>query len=184
MTEMSAASRQSYREGALGALMDELERAAGELRQLVEKLTDEELEATRDPEAQELCSIQRVLNHVVRAGYAHANYVRVAFSSHGSPAAVPLGKRAESVEQLRTMLAYMAETLEGRWRMSEEELSAVEIKTRWGTTYDLEQMLEHAVVHVLRHRRQIERFLQEPGPAAVEAASPALHRAGGAAGEG
>jgi uncharacterized damage-inducible protein DinB len=139
--------------------MDEFERAAEELRRLVEQLTDEEFEATRDPEAEELCSIQRVFNHVVRAGYGHPNHIRMAFSSKGSPAVVPLGTRTESAEQLRAMLAYMAETLEGRWRMSDEELSAVEIKARWGTTYDLEQMLEHAIVHVLRHRRQIERIL-------------------------
>jgi uncharacterized damage-inducible protein DinB len=144
--------------------MDELERAADQLLRLIEKLTDEEFELTRDPEAEELCSVQKVLNHVVRAGYAHANYVRVAFSAKGAPPVVPLGTRAESAEQLRAMLAYMAETLEGRWRMSDEEISAVEIKARWGTTYDLEQMLEHAIVHVLRHRRQIERFLGEPKP--------------------
>lgn len=171
---MSEAGQKSYREGAIGALMDELERAAEELSRLIEKLTDEEFEITRDPETQdgELCSVQRVINHVVRAGHAHANHMRVAFSSNWSPAVVPLGTRAESAEQLRTMLAYMAETLEGRWRMSDEEISAVEIKARWGPTYDLEQMLEHAIVHVLRHRRQIERFLRELEPAVVEAANP------------
>jgi len=39
---------------------------------------------------------------------------------------------------------------------------AVQIRSRWGAVYDLEQLLEHAIVHVLRHRRQIERFLTEP----------------------
>ena len=33
------------------------------------------------------------------------------------------------------------------------------IKVRWGQQYDVEQLIEHAIVHVLRHRRQIERFL-------------------------
>jgi hypothetical protein len=35
----------------------------------------------------------------------------------------------------------------------------VQIPARWGPVYDLEQLLEHMIVHVLRHRRQIERFL-------------------------
>jgi len=35
------------------------------------------------------------------------------------------------------------------------------IKTRWGQLYDVDQLMEHAIVHVLRHRRQIERFLQK-----------------------
>ena len=29
----------------------------------------------------------------------------------------------------------------------------------WGQSYDIEQLMEHAIVHILRHRRQIERFL-------------------------
>ncbi len=149
--------------GALGALMDELERAAGELGAIVDGLSEEQFEAVRvaDP-AVELRSIQEIVHHVVRAGYAHANHVRVAFSLPGAPARFPLGARTECAAQLRAMLDYMEETLAGRWRMTDEEMDAVEIKSRWGPTYDLEQMLEHAIVHVLRHRRQIERFLGEP----------------------
>jgi len=30
--------------------------------------------------------------------------------------------------------------------------------TKWGQRYDIEQITEHAIVHVLRHRRQIEKF--------------------------
>jgi len=33
------------------------------------------------------------------------------------------------------------------------------ILSRWGQQYDPEQILEHAIVHVMRHQRQIERFL-------------------------
>lgn len=32
------------------------------------------------------------------------------------------------------------------------------INVRWGQQYDIEQLFEHAIVHVLRHRRQIEKF--------------------------
>ena len=35
----------------------------------------------------------------------------------------------------------------------------LKIKTRWGQLYDVDQLFEHAIVHVLRHRRQIERFI-------------------------
>ena len=57
------------------------------------------------------------------------------------------------------MLAYTAETLEGRWEMSDEEMMSAVIHSGWGVRYDAEQLLEHAVVHVLRHRRQIEKFI-------------------------
>lgn len=32
------------------------------------------------------------------------------------------------------------------------------IVTSWGQVYDIEQITEHAIVHILRHRRQIEKF--------------------------
>lgn len=32
------------------------------------------------------------------------------------------------------------------------------INVRWGQQYDPEQLMQHAIVHVLKHRRQIEKF--------------------------
>ncbi len=32
-------------------------------------------------------------------------------------------------------------------------------KSRWGEDYNIEQMLEHAVVHPMRHRIQLERLM-------------------------
>jgi uncharacterized damage-inducible protein DinB len=160
---MKKSDRDSFRPGAVGSLMDLFEDAANELGRLIEGLTDDELEAVRNPVAdeEEMRSIQGVVNHVVRAGYAHANHLRLAFFVPGSRVEVPPGNRRESLDQLVAMVAYMEATLDGRWDMTDEEMEAVKIESRWGTTYDLEQMLEHAVVHVLRHRRQIERF-REP----------------------
>jgi uncharacterized damage-inducible protein DinB len=154
----------TFRTGAVGALMDEYERASGELVRLVSQLTDAEFEATRDRETpdEECRSIQTVANHVVGSGYAYADYLRAAFGLEGSRPEVPLGTRAEIGEQLAAMLAYTVATLDGWWQMPYEEVSAVQIKVRCGPGYDLEQLLEHAIVHVLRHRRQIERFLSEP----------------------
>lgn len=53
----------------------------------------------------------------------------------------------------------ICQTLEGRWEMSEEDIRGTVIHVRWGVTYDLEPLLEHAIVHVLQHRRQIEKFI-------------------------
>jgi len=30
----------------------------------------------------------------------------------------------------------------------------------WGQQYDIEQLLEHAIVHIMRHRRQVENFIK------------------------
>ncbi len=46
-------------------------------------------------------------------------------------------------------LIYTSETLEGKWEYSDEEIMKVKMIVRWGPQYDLEQLLEHAVVHIL-----------------------------------
>jgi uncharacterized damage-inducible protein DinB len=68
--------------------------------------------------------------------------------------------RRESLEQLDAVLRYTAQTLEGKWEMSDEEISGILIKSRSGVVYNMESLLEHAIVHILRHRRQIEKFIR------------------------
>jgi DinB superfamily len=150
-----------YRRGAVGAMMDEYERAVADLPPLIRGLSDEAFELVRDRETKdEDCrSIQSIMHHVVRAGYGYAVDIR---NSTGTPAErpdLPLGRRLESLDQLAAMMAYNVDTLEGKWELTYEEIMAVKIHAPWGPMYDLEQWLEHAIVHVLRHRRQIERFL-------------------------
>lgn len=41
------------------------------------------------------------------------------------------------------------------------ELAQGTYKSRWGQDYNIEQMLEHAVVHPMRHRIQLERLMAE-----------------------
>lgn len=153
--------RQSYRSGAIGALMDEYERAAAELTRLVEQIPDDDFERVVDSQTQdEDCrSVQTIMSHVVRAGYGYADYIREQLSIASTRPQPGLLSRRESLEQLEAALRYTIETLEGRWEMSAEEISGLVIKTRWGAVYDAEGLLEHAIVHLLRHRRQIEKFI-------------------------
>lgn len=152
-----------YRPGPVGALMDEYERVSAELTGVLESISDEDFERVRDTETQdEDCrSIQTIMRHVVRAGYGYAGYMRTAWQKEPVIRWDEPLSRAEAPGEIRKMLAYMVETLEGRWNMTDEE-STVSMKTRWGAVYDFEQLFEHAIVHVMRHRRQIERFLGRP----------------------
>jgi hypothetical protein len=43
--------------------------------------------------------------------------------------------------------------------MTDEEIERITLQTGWEVTYNLEQLLEHAIVHILRHRRLIEKFM-------------------------
>lgn len=154
----------TYRKGGVGAMMDEYERAVGELSRVLERIDDAGFERIRDRQTtDETCrSIQTVLQHVIRAGYGYATAIRNAFGVPTTRPEVPMPSRTQSLEGLRGMLAFTEVTLEGRWEMSDDEITAIRMETTWKVKYDLEQLLEHAIVHILRHRRQIERFLSEP----------------------
>ncbi|HVF66172.1 MAG TPA: hypothetical protein VM914_00815 [Pyrinomonadaceae bacterium] len=126
--------RESYRSGALGALMDEYERAASELARLVGRIPDDDFARVVDTQTRdEDCrSAQTIMSHVVGAAYGYADYLREQFSVESTRPPRKLLSRGESLEQLEAALRYTAETLEGRWEMSAEEIAAVVVKTRWG----------------------------------------------------
>ena len=152
----------TFRSGGLGALMDEYERASGDLTRILSGITDAEFELLRDTQTQdEHCrSIQTIMSHVVHSGYGYANRMRDAFSLPFEVRPFQILSRSESLNQIKQMLVYTADTLDGRWQYSDEQILAVQIRSRWGPE-NLEQLLEHAIVHILRHRRQIERFLTQ-----------------------
>jgi len=141
--------------------MDEYERAASDLVRLIERIPEEDFVRVVDSQTKDddCRSVQTVMSHVVRAGYGYADYIREQFSIPSSRPQPRLLSRRESLEQLGAALRYTAETLEGRWEMSDEEINGTVIKSRWGVVYNVEGLLEHAVVHILRHRRQIEKFI-------------------------
>jgi uncharacterized damage-inducible protein DinB len=151
------------RPGALGALIDEYERAARDLSALLERLGDDEFTRILDPDtADEDCrSIQAITHHVVRSGYGYMNRIRPYFDlPKESPATTP-PTLPEAKARFAKMLEYSASTFEGRWTMTDPEIT--KLTTLFGPfTIDAELLLEHAIVHILRHRRQIEK-LRERG---------------------
>ncbi len=63
--------------------------------------------------------------------------------------------------------AFLEEVL-AAWRrhlaeLEDRELAPATFKSRWGEDYNIEQMLEHAVVHPMRHRIQLERLMRGAG---------------------
>ena len=160
---------EDYRRGAIGALMDEYERAAFELKSVLRGVGESDYTRVADARTEnENCrSVQTIASHVVRAGYGYANYLREQFSMNVVPFEDKLIALGEIEGEIDKMLAYTIETLDGRWEMAREEMTNAVIKARWGVTYDIEQLLEHAIIHVLRHRRQIEKFTLQNAPDAA-----------------
>lgn len=153
--------KKTFRIGNIGALMDEYERAAADLRALVGNLSEDDFVRILDSETtdEECRSAQTIMAHVVGAGYSYADYIRELFGIASERPPREMFSQRDAPARLDAMLEYTAQTLEGRWVMSDDEIDNCVIHARWGVTYDIEQLLEHAVVHILRHRRQIERLI-------------------------
>jgi hypothetical protein len=64
--------------------------------------------------------------------------------------------RSEFPAVMRAMFEYTEASLDGHWSMTDDDLTATIIPISWSDHHDLEALLEHAIVHILRHRRQIE----------------------------
>jgi hypothetical protein len=150
-----------FRSGAIGALMDQYEHAGSELKNLVECIPESDFEKVVDPDTKDddCRSVQTIVSHVINSGYGYANYIRDWYSIPKSSPERRLISNMDFSTEMEKMLTYTADTLEGKWEISDEEIMKIKIKSRWGPEYDIEQLMEHAIVHIQRHRRQIEKFV-------------------------
>ena len=151
--------------GAITALLDEYEKTITEFIVLLDYITDEELVTVVDYQTKDLncISIQTILTHLVKAGYNYTMEIRrylgetVDFKSP-----VTLSTTEAYQEAIKTMFQANV-TLFKDYPDAPLEVTKYEhkMKVRWGQTYDIEQLMEHAIVHILRHRRQVENFLKK-----------------------
>jgi len=156
-------NKQYRNNGAIGALLDEYEKALTELLQVIANLTTDDLktivdDTTEDPDCK---SIQTILTHVIRAGYCYIIEIR---KSLGEQIDFVERRTFDTVEQyeaeLKKMFKYNEQLFNDYPNLNLEEYdSKKKILVKRGQEYDIEQLYEHAIVHILRHRRQIERFL-------------------------
>lgn len=149
------------RSGPLGALMDEYERATTELKERIALLPLASYTELLD-EAEEhrgKGSIRIVVLKVIDNGFHIANMIRRRFGMQE----FQHGMRAETPElaamSLNAMLACTEGALSEHWDMDEHDVSTVLINAPWGTEYTLEQLLEHAIVKLMRQRRIADHYL-------------------------
>ena len=153
-----------YRDnGAIGALLDEYERSILELIKLLDTISQSEFEEIVDTETNDddCRSIQTILRHVVQAGYGYSVYVRNQQGENLEKYIAPMLDSPQKFQQaILEMFAYNEAMFETYDSLKIEEYNPdKKMLTSWGQIYDVEQIYEHAIVHILRHRRQIERFL-------------------------
>ncbi len=150
---------EDYRPGAIGSILDEYERAISNFKSVLKNIDAEDYKRIVEGESEHCHSIEVITNHVVRAGYGYSNYIRDALSLVSLPIADEKILQNEIFTEIDKMMAYSNELFEARTSITDEQMENVYFKTRWGVRYNIDQLMEHAIVHVLRHRRQIEKFL-------------------------
>ncbi len=156
-------SLEDYRKGAIGSILDEYERVLIELKSVVQTVGADNYSRVVAGEAEHCCSIQIIMNHVVRAGYGYSKYIRDALSMNVNPIEDQQIPQTKIGGEIDKMFAYTCAIFEGERSITDEEMETIFFKTRWSVDYNIDQILEHAIVHVLRHRRQIQKFLLKFG---------------------
>ena len=149
--------------GSIGALLDEYEKSILELNSLIRSISHKELitiadELTKDPECK---SIQTVLSHVITSGYGYAVVIRKTMGEEiDYRDDLVFNSKEEYQEELLKMFEFNVLLFDDYPNIKLEEFkNEHKILVRWGQRYDVDQLMEHAIVHVLRHRRQIQKFL-------------------------
>lgn len=117
------------------------------------------LPATDDPD---YASLETLLHHVLRASRGYMTWMcdRLGLPDPGiEPAPGP-------EEVAREVDRYVEHLLE-RWRATLQDLEPARLDeehtSRWGATLSIDSMLEHAVLHPMRHRFQLEELLDAEG---------------------
>jgi len=150
-----------YRKGAIGALTDEYEKALEELKALLKNITIENFKEIKNDSVQEdFQSVRNIVLHIVNSGYVYANHIRKRFENTITNKEVKIDTVEEAFHHLDLMFQYTVDTFEDKWLLTDGELLNTIIKTSW-STYDLEAIIEHAIVHILRHRLQIEKLMSK-----------------------
>lgn len=155
----------SLMQGGLGAILDEMKKASEEFISVIQKITQPDFVKIVDSQTtdEDCRSIQTICRHVVRSGYGYADYI---LSALNIPTDSPNVNKMEIespdvvVVELRRMIDYNLKHLyEMNREIIEEKMFVIKFITRWGEEFNFEQILEHAIVHILRHRRQVQKFI-------------------------
>ncbi len=152
--------------GAFGALMDECARAAEDLLRVAESFAAAAWAEERPAADPDCRSPRAICEHVVYAALGYDNYLRrlldLPAPDPRSPEREAQRLRLSTPAELRPALADAIRRTEASGDAlragDEDPLWTREIRTHWGATFQPESLLEHAIVHLLRHRRQLERW--------------------------
>ena len=151
--------------GTVKALLEEYKKAIHELIVVIEPLSDDEIKMRRDDKTNDpnCTSIQTILTHVVYAGYVYTIFIENHMGYHKERRPKQYFETSqEYIKELNDMFDYCKNFfIHHSIVQLQEEDHLKKITTNWGQQFDIEQLMEHAIVHVLKHRRQIANFIAQ-----------------------
>ena len=150
--------------GSTKALLDEYKKAIDELINIIKPINDSRLSMVVDNETKDSdCkSIQTVLTHVVCSGYNYTIYIENSIGVNKPRVErVVCNSVDQYIDQLNLMFGYCIDFFRQKRNLQIQQTdNSKKVMVNWGQQYNIEQLLEHAIVHILRHRRQIESFIK------------------------
>jgi hypothetical protein len=148
--------------GPFGALMDEYARAAEDFCRVIESFNLARFHAERPSNNPNTVSARAIGLHVIGCAHLYAYYIRKARGVDFVERYEADPARLHSPRDVRALLAegivLTEETVEPLLNATAQDIQALSFTVRWGPRFDPEMMLEHGVCHLLRHRRQLERW--------------------------
>lgn len=151
-----------YQRGPVSALLKVYENVLLDFIKFLKNVNEENYTYLVDAntEDKDCRSIQTIISHIVNSGFGYAFYISNAI---GVKSVRPEKRTIEFFEIENSLLEvyrFTENTFAGR-EISYEEVDSKIVKTPWNNDlYSIESILEHAVVHVLRHYIQIERYIK------------------------
>lgn len=117
------------------------------------------LPATADPS---YASLDALGHHVLRASRGYVVWI-CEMLKLPDPEIRPAPDMTVVAEEAESYLEHLLE----RWRealrdVGDEQLETPEYRSRWQTLYSIDAMLEHAVMHPIRHTFQLEELMTKP----------------------
>jgi hypothetical protein len=143
---------------AFDACIAEYRRAASELCGVVERFAPGAFAAERPSEDPDTVSPLAVCRHVVWAAHGYANYLRKAQGLAPEPPVDRVRAQADFRPALDAAIRYTEASVAPLRPLPGRDVLKVEFRVSSGAVYNPEILLEHAICHVLRHRRQLERW--------------------------
>jgi hypothetical protein len=143
---------------ALDALFAEYRRAAAEFCAVAERFAPRAFTSERKSDDPDTLSPLAISSHVVRAAHGYANYLRKAQGLPPEPYRDRVKAQGDVRPALDAGIRLAEESVAPLRSMHEDDVLRIEFRVSWGPVYNPEILLEHAICHLLRHRRQLERW--------------------------